>query len=133
MRHALASLFVVLTTTTASAQLSETYQRAILPPAEFDRPYDGELIITRPHWQEVSRLCGKTHAIGCTHGRETHLPYRCYVAIAPDDELMGWDYAYVLRHEIGHCNGWRHDAPKVKPDFAEWCKDLPSLLICRGG
>jgi hypothetical protein len=80
-------------------------------------------------------MCGKTHALGCTR-LWAGPPSRCVVAIAPDDELMGWDYRYVLRHEIGHCNGWKHlpsPPATLNRNLEQWCKESPALLICRGG
>jgi hypothetical protein len=26
-----------------------------------------------------------------------------------DLNRLGWDYNIVLRHELGHCNGWHHN------------------------
>jgi hypothetical protein len=34
----------------------------------------------------------------------------CTVYIANDITLQAaaWSYEFILRHEIGHCNGWKH-------------------------
>jgi hypothetical protein len=33
-------------------------------------------------------------------------PHKCTIWIVTDAER---DYDIVLRHELGHCNGWQHD------------------------
>ena len=48
---------------------------------------------------------------GCGNTLDVLNFFRRQRALLTDDELAqrGWDYNIVLRHEIGHCNGWHHD------------------------
>jgi hypothetical protein len=85
-----------------------------LPPAEYDHDYAGDLLVVRASDAEVRRLCypnikpGQA-AIGCAF---MDAPKKCRILIVTDDVLKrtGYDYDIVLRHEVGHCNGWHHDA-----------------------
>ena len=78
----------------------------ILPPAEFDHEFNGAVVVTRVDEQGIKAQCPKTFT-GCSFSKgET-----CYVWIVYDDILNYQRYSYdvVLRHEISHCNGWKHD------------------------
>jgi hypothetical protein len=84
-------------------------QRLILPPLEYDHDYQGEVRVVRtPEEFRNFFVCRmQTHTpLGCArvNGRDGV----CTVFIAPDDVLAryGDTYSDVLRHEIGHCNGW---------------------------
>jgi len=87
----------------------------LLPPPEHDRPYTGVLTVIRGTQDELRAQCPifrpYNWALGCSPvrmNRSTH----CIVYIADDATLKaaGWRYDLVLRHELGHCNGWRHEA-----------------------
>lgn len=65
-----------------------------LPPARYDKPYAGKLIVIR-----TSNM--PRNLYGWTYG---NIKGRCRVYI--QSYLKGRDYQIVLRHEIGHCNGW---------------------------
>lgn len=86
--------------------------RVALPPMEFDRPYEGQLIVTK--WKDYSlirALCHKeitVEAIACsirTWDTATGRPIACLIMLGP----KVWDDERVLRHETGHCNGWAND------------------------
>jgi hypothetical protein len=92
----------------------------VIPPAEYDRPYTGQLTITRGDAKTMKEVCPKTAfpiTLGCAHrytkGGED---YSCHVYIAEDDILRptGWSYNLVLRHELGHCLGWPGNHPGMR-------------------
>jgi hypothetical protein len=90
-------------------QLIEKAKRQlILPPAEFDKPYEGKLIVTElPNKEEVRIDCGLPEPkLACAFPR----PHKseCEIIVAPEEHILrdGYLPAIVMRHEIGHCNGW---------------------------
>jgi hypothetical protein len=85
-----------------------------LPPAEFDHEYAGVLTVHRGTQQEMLAQCPSKsnpgyYSLGCS--RRFFDGATCVVYIAKDIMLQaaGWPYDLVLRHELGHCNGWHHD------------------------
>jgi hypothetical protein len=81
-----------------------------LPPAQFDHPYTGKLTILKPDDYALIRVVCSDAAdpIACafrTYDTTTGETLACVIMLGPaaqNDER-------ALRHEIGHCNGWRHD------------------------
>jgi hypothetical protein len=105
----------------------------ILPPLEYDRPYTGKLRVTVvPTIKEVMEHCDLAFpsALACT----LHRGELCIIIILPDDTLYskGWDAWHVMRHEMGHCNGWRgnHIGARVptREDDRRWKKLLDEYL-----
>ena len=87
--------------------------RRVLPPVEYDKPYEGLLIVTRAESQEsVRELCSgavfRGHALGCRRRLEEG---ECEIVLASDETIkaVGVIPAVVFRHERGHCNGWGSD------------------------
>jgi len=90
-----------------------------LPPAEFDKPYPGELTIQRVATErDVQDVCPsinfKAHskrgpATACSSVNKDRS--RCYIVIVSDRILkaLRTSYAFALKHELGHCNGWAGD------------------------
>jgi len=88
-----------------------------MPPVEYEHPYDGELILRREDEPTVRKRClhqmipGNV-ALACS--QRWSIENKCQVWIVTDDvialhaEPRGWTYEMILRHELGHCNGWRH-------------------------
>ena len=86
------------------------------PPAKFDRPFNGQIMIksVRPslvaaHCNDLARRAGFTWKSsakmrGCAW---RSAPRVCEV-ITIDRPTYGTTPAAVLRHERGHCNGWSH-------------------------
>ena len=81
----------------------------ILPPVEFDRPYRSRLIVrTRRQRRAMKTACRwpPSHPVklGCAHAGVA----QCVVYLRGNAEIrrQGWTRQIVLRHEIGHCNGW---------------------------
>jgi hypothetical protein len=95
-----------------SLPLPRAQQEKLLPPAEYDHDYDGELLLVRMAAEDISIVCkralapGQTLTLGCSQS----IGRSCRVMIAKDEELKqhGLDYDIVYRHEVGHCNGWKH-------------------------
>jgi hypothetical protein len=84
------------------------------PPAQYQHRYTGELGIYRSHSrEEVMAICGPgTYA--CSFRDDT----KCaIVAPLPGTSLLNGrtlsnhGYYNILRHELGHCNGWPGDHP----------------------
>ena len=81
-----------------------------IPPPEFDKPYTGKLIIRRFETEEeIERMCKGSSKYACApHSIDLKT---CYLFILNDSGLrrnhIPW--AFVLRHELGHCNGWSKD------------------------
>src|SRR5262252_6561594 len=79
----------------------------ILPPVEYDRNYDGDLTITMVDTvEELQAVCriDDPKLLACSrHNNES-----CIVVLVRDDVMRrrGWSTGVLLRHEIGHCNGW---------------------------
>jgi hypothetical protein len=88
-------------------------QQAFLPPLAYDFPYTGKLTVRRVGPDQMRLVCplpkpGRV-TIGCAHIGKGE----CEVIIADNTtlEFLGWNYQLVLRHELGHCEGWPADHP----------------------
>lgn len=88
------------------------------PPPQYDHAYQGELILQKIHPLRVRVSCTalfKKHGgkpliatNGCAWRSKDRK--RCWVIII-DRPANGTIPANVLRHEIGHCNGWPASHP----------------------
>jgi hypothetical protein len=87
----------------------------LLPPPEYDQPYTGELTVTTHETQaDVLEACGynpatwKWRPLACA--KVSLSGERCHIHLPPDYLIIrqGKTREGVMRHEIGHCNGWRH-------------------------
>jgi hypothetical protein len=85
-----------------------------LPPEEFDRPFDGRVVIQLARDQdEVRKLCPgmifTMEPLGCSF-RIRGLAL-CAIVKVSDDQIRaaGYDPEVFMRHELGHCNGWGSD------------------------
>src|SRR5262245_13351965 len=95
------TLALALMTTTALAQ--------IVPPPQYDRPYHGQLTVERVgSIAELFRLCpnGVKQPIGCAFPNGNS----CRIYLVPDSVIRAANstLARIMRHEIAHCNGWKH-------------------------
>jgi hypothetical protein len=87
----------------------------ILPPPEFDRPYDGKLIVTRVKTpDEIKAKCpeanyGAGTPLGCA--RTPPSLAWCEIYLLPDKLIAAYnvDPEHAMRHELAHCSGWIHD------------------------
>jgi hypothetical protein len=109
MRSILLGATVLLLISTATQAFGQAID--ILPPPKFDKPFRGKLEIDRVQTEDDVR--GKCMVyfprilLGCAE-REGNT---CYIVLASDELLhsYGLDPKIAMRHEIGHCNGWRHE------------------------
>jgi len=87
--------------------------RVLLPPAEFDHEYIGTTTIIRMPMVNLQSACRAAVVSACAKVVDDKT---CNVFILDDDDLtwFGWadQYDFILRHEIGHCNGWPQSHPK---------------------
>ena len=123
----------------------------MLPPAEYDKPYTGDLRI----WVIASKkelrehYCAWTAAhqenwagVACTSPPNEKKPY-CEIYVGTDEILKaqhGLTRSVALRHELGHCNGWGKDhasgkkiSVEAKVDYklpanTKWIKAYPPLV-----
>jgi hypothetical protein len=84
-----------------------------IPPPEYDFPFKGKLTIERTSYQHVVRQnCSYSpfpYLLGCARLRGEE----CYILMMDDAFLNKMNYPpeIVLRHEMGHCNGWPAHRP----------------------
>ena len=91
------------------------------PPPEFDHPFKGKLYISAENdFEQMIVGCQWTVPYrdihGCarppfwhTPGIGTMGPNECMILLVKRDLMrQAFDYEDVIRHEQGHCNGWRH-------------------------
>lgn len=94
----------------------------VLPPAQYDHPFTGELhVISAPYWEINKRCrgheqnarvqaCAATTWMRATAAEPAHM--RCIIVLPAYDPVIGVTnefLALLMRHEIGHCNGWPAD------------------------
>jgi hypothetical protein len=84
----------------------------ILPPVEFDHYYEGDLTIkVVPDLISLRAACSneKENILACAW----HNSKSCVIYMVEDRVMRerGWTTGLLLRHEIGHCNGWPGDHP----------------------
>lgn len=93
----------------------------ILPPPEYDRTYTGKLsLITAKTEEEVRTLCpSSVFKVGYALGCSSHNAVECRIVLAAEHIITsyGWTYETVLRHELGHCNGWPATHLNARPAF----------------
>ena len=113
---------------TSAAAHAEPHTYYLIPPAEYDRPYKGELVVQIARDEDhVRELCPRavfsprTGALGCMKTRTEDV--YCRIVMAPDDVIKaaGFPPELVKRHEIGHCNGWPADHKGARA-WQDWAK-----------
>lgn len=67
----------------------------LLPPRQFDHPFKGRLVIVPAQMESF--------ILGWTYGQTAESGI-CTVYI--NWNLKGKDRDLIIRHEVGHCNGW---------------------------
>ena len=85
------------------------------PPGKYDKPYTGELTVyMMPQWfvpgscRRLFRKHGLTLPVTRTQKGCAFWTVDTCVVIAISHTYRDITPRAVLRHEIGHCNGWRH-------------------------
>ncbi len=109
--------FIIFGLAMAAAAASHAGERTEWnPPARYDRPFDGKLTIARlPQWR-VPGACRALFAGAGLNITVTPTQKGCAVAMGRRCSVIIIARAYrgvtpeaVLRHEIGHCNGWSNN------------------------
>jgi hypothetical protein len=105
---------------------------SLLPPVEYDKPYTGELWITRlSSEEEIQNLCkeGKRACANTKNLPPGQVAPKCHIYMLTDKQLRAKGIggaAISLRHELGHCNGWRgHDGGRKV--YIDTHIDMPKL------
>ena len=101
------------------------------PPARYNHPFNGEVRVYR-NLEVCSEMKSPT-ALGCSYNQDMPVVFKtkaererdqrngipekirheCIIGMLPDKELTarGYSSERVMRHELGHCNGWPADHP----------------------
>jgi hypothetical protein len=87
-----------------------TIKGVMFPPPKYDKPYDGELEIRFfSNSEDVKLACSIGHEdTACTASSVDHK--KCRIMMLTEDIIKrkGESYTLALRHELAHCNGWKH-------------------------
>jgi hypothetical protein len=82
------------------------------PPPEFDKPFDGTVITERVGEANMKEIC-PDGTMGCsiTPPQKAGKRRVCLIILASDDfyAKRGIEMREMVRHEVGHCNGWPAD------------------------
>lgn len=131
MKTALALLALAATATVAVADANDH----LVPPAEFDKPYQGKLTVTVARDQKhLDELCAGAglppgRAFACAEWTTGV----CRIVLPPHSKTgkyRGYPVALIVRHEIAHCNGWARDHGGGRP-FKTWAdveKSKPTTI-----
>lgn|SRR5262249_6737494 len=120
----LVALSPVMAATSPPTARRVIYHITTLPPAQYDKPFEGQLEIQRfSSSEDLLRIC-KGEGIGVACSARLADGTKCWMFIATDKiiEKRGYTLAIVLRHELGHCNGWKHDKKDKKKDGGIWVR-----------
>lgn len=101
---------VCLAIAVISPALAGSHDSEWNPPARFDHPYALKMVVKRVSPSQVVQTCRKLYnqysvgegTIGCSTFDENAA---CIIVI-PNKRVGFASPEAVLRHEIGHCNGW---------------------------
>src|SRR5262245_29937321 len=99
-----------------------------VPPAEYDHPYSGKLVVVRVSKRDLLQfLCTNDkvldsqgprvcNAKGCRPilACAMHTTKDCMVIFGPGSWTNEGIDQRAWRHEIGHCNGWPGDHPGAR-------------------
>lgn len=91
------------------------------PPAPYNRPYTGKLTVHKLPPKMVTEVCARLFAErgrklfstnkqrGCAVSSDSD---RACTVVIIDRYVFGTTPEAVLRHELGHCNGWPSHHPE---------------------
>jgi hypothetical protein len=111
-----------------------TIERGILPPQEYDHVYEGDLTIVMVKTvEEMLILCNvdSQNTLACSiRAYDT----KSCVIIMVEDEVMrrrGWTTGLLLRHEMGHCNGWTqaHEGQRPVSGNSHWVPETQRIRL----
>ena len=91
--------------------ITTTIVGLLSPPPKYDKPYEGELEIVFFSYEEdllgaCKGLGSGTHA--CTLASLDHKKCSIYASSEEFMKRKRRNYAFMMRHELAHCNGWKH-------------------------
>jgi hypothetical protein len=100
----------VLPATALLACEASAQQYKIFPPAEYDHYYEGDLTIKMVATvEELRAICqlDQPQLLACTLRNQ----HSCVIVLVNDEVMRkrNWTTGMLLRHEMGHCNGWPAD------------------------
>jgi hypothetical protein len=113
----LAALVIAMITWPARSQQTAPFVKPIptptykiFPPAEFDHFYEGDLTIKIVNTlEELHAVCQieNPKLLACSQRNQDS----CVIVLVKDEIMRQrqWTTGMLLRHEIGHCNGWGAD------------------------
>ena len=90
--------------------VTRTVTGLLAPPPKYDKPYEGELEIVffqiKKTW---TRLVSSRRGVHACASR-TPDGKKCFIFASSEEFIKRKDrnYAFMLHHELAHCNGWRH-------------------------
>jgi hypothetical protein len=110
-------------------------EHKILPPEEYDHIYEGDLtIVMVATVEELLILCDVDNPGTLACSIRAYDTKSC-VIIMVEDEVMrrrGWTTGLLLRHEIGHCNGWTQAHEGQRPVLSgstHWVPEAQRIRI----
>jgi hypothetical protein len=109
--------------------------RLILPPPEYDHVYQGDLTIVMVKTvDELLILCNTPHLPNTLACSIRAYDGKSCVIIMVDDDVMrrrAWTTGLLLRHEMGHCNGWTqaHEGLRSVESNSYWVPDTQRIRL----
>jgi hypothetical protein len=85
------------------------YAARLEPPAQYNHPYNGQVIERVVPEAEVRTICMSMGADLLVRACSQHSNGTCYIVLPNDG---GAPIETFRRHEIAHCNGWPADHPR---------------------
>lgn len=102
----------------AALLMVPTVAFAQMPPKKYDHPFDGKLTITEVEYGTARAFCRKNYnsASMAKYGCATlYEDGSCHIVVSKQSSKNpGYRKSQVLRHEIGHCNGWPANHPNAR-------------------
>lgn len=82
-----------------------------LPPPAFDHPYDGPKLVIELPTSRVIAVCGRgPNVLACSWPPlRPGMLCTVFVSVVAPSGVSSRTRAVLDRHELGHCNGWRHE------------------------
>jgi hypothetical protein len=86
----------------------------LMPPAHFERPPEVRVIIRHLPATHIDRVCRLYPELADNHNGEFGAcanpgPSVCTITLPYPGSVSPERYTALARHELAHCNGWRHD------------------------
>jgi hypothetical protein len=86
----------------------------LMPPPEFEHPPEVRVIVRHLPAAHIDRVCRLYPELAGNHDGEFGAcanPGKdvCTITLRYPGSVSPERYAALARHELAHCNGWRHD------------------------